>query len=122
MPDTGERAIAALRLTPGAGTALGLPDPPFLHLLYPKWLTARARAASGGEGRAWRYVVLALVCLIAWAFVFGILYRILTYFKGTEEIGLLLANKVLSMILVGFFSVLILSNIITALSSFFLAK
>ena len=39
-----------------------------------------------------------------------------------QEIGPLLAGKLLGLILVGFFSILLLSNIITALSSFFLAR
>jgi ABC-2 type transport system permease protein len=39
-----------------------------------------------------------------------------------QEIGPLLAGKLLGLILVGFFSILLLSNVITALSSFFLAR
>jgi ABC-2 type transport system permease protein len=50
------------------------------------------------------------------------LFRLLRYFRGVQEIGPLLAGKLLGLILVGFFSILLLSNIITALSSFFLAK
>lgn len=59
---------------------------------------------------------------IFWAFVFGVLYRLLKYFRGVEEIGPLLAGKLLGLLLIGFFSILFLSNVITALSSFFLAK
>lgn len=57
-----------------------------------------------------------------WAVLFGIVYRILTYFKHTPEIGTLLAGKLLGLILVSFLSLLLLSNIITALSTFFLAR
>jgi ABC-2 type transport system permease protein len=99
-----------------------LPDPPLLHLLLPKWLTARARAAAGEKGRGARYAVLGVVGLLFWAFVFGVLYRLLTYFRGVEEIGALLAGKLLGLLLLGFTSILLLSNVITALSSFFLAK
>src|SRR5439155_5793153 len=49
-------------------------------------------------------------------------FRLLRYFRGVKEIGPLLAGKLLGLILVGFFSILLLSNIITALSSFFLAR
>ena len=38
------------------------------------------------------------------------------------EIGPLLAGKLLGLMLVSFFSILLLSNVITALSSFFLAR
>ena len=103
-------------------TARLLPDPALLHVLAPKWLTARARALSGGEGRTWRFVVLGFVGALFWAFIFGILFRLLRYFKGVEEIGPLLAGKLLGLILVSYFSILLLSNVITALSSFFLAK
>src|SRR5690348_17507576 len=50
------------------------------------------------------------------------LYRLLRYFRNVQEIGPLLAGKLLGLILVGFFSILLLSNVITALSSFFLAR
>ena len=66
--------------------------------------------------------MLSVVGLIFWAAVFGVLFRVLRYFKGVEEIGALLAAKLLSLALLSFVSVLLLSNVITALSSFFLAR
>ena len=80
------------RLTP-ADASLALPDASLLHLLLPKWLTARARAASGEKGRSARYGVLAFVGVLFWAFIFGVLYKLLSYFKGVAEIGPLLAGK-----------------------------
>ncbi|HVO35966.1 MAG TPA: hypothetical protein VMT21_10395 [Gemmatimonadales bacterium] len=94
-----------------------------MHVLQPKWRTALTRArqerASGGTGKA---IVLAVVGLLFWAAVFGVLLRVLRYFRGVQEIGALLAGKLLSLSLLSFVSVLLLSNVITALSSFFLAK
>jgi ABC-2 type transport system permease protein len=98
-----------------------LPDPSLWHLLVPKWLTVRARAASREAGHGVRLVVLAFFGIAFWAFIYGMLYRLLVYFRGVQEIGPLLAGKLLGLILVGFFSILLLSNIITALSSFFLS-
>jgi ABC-2 type transport system permease protein len=46
----------------------------------------------------------------------------LAYFQGVPEFGDVLAKKLLSIIFLTFFSVLIFSNIVTALSSFFLSK
>jgi len=63
-----------------------------------------------------------VVALVFWAGVFGIAYRVLRYFRGVEDIGNLIAAKVLGIILLAFLSILLLSNIITALSTFFLAK
>lgn len=105
------------RLAPGPG--LGRP---LLHLLSPKWLTARARAATAEKGRATRYALLGAIGLGFWAFAFGALYRVLAYFKGVEEIGALLAGKLLGVLLLAFGSILLLSNVITSLSSFFLAR
>jgi len=94
-----------------------------VHVLQPKWRTALTRArqerASGGTGKA---VTLAIVGLLFWAAVFGVLFRVLRYFRDVREIGALLAGKLLSLTLLSFVSVLLLSNVITALSSFFLAK
>src|SRR3954471_3053445 len=98
-----------------------VPDPSLLHLLWPKYLTARARSLNQERGRGARFAVLGFFGLLFWAFIFGVLYRLLQYFRGVQEIGPLLAGKLLGLILVGFFSILLLSNVITALSSFFLA-
>jgi ABC-2 type transport system permease protein len=120
MSDGGEmppRAPDVIRLEPAP-----LPDPSTLHLLMPKWLTARARAASSQRGHGMRLAILSVLGLGFWSFIFLMLYRLLQYFRGVQEIGPLLAGKLLGLILVGFFSILMLSNIITALSSFFLAR
>src|ERR671915_1974963 len=99
-----------------------IPDPSLLHLLAPKWLTAKARASSGERGRGLRLLVLGAFGLAFWTVIFAVLFRLLRYFRGVPEIGVLLAGKLLGLMLVGFFSILLLSNIITALSSFFLAR
>ena len=83
---------------------------------------SRARGARPNTGatRASRFS--RVFGLGFWAFIFMLLYRLLRYFRGVQEIGPLLAGKLLGLILVGFFSILMLSNVITALSSFFLAR
>jgi ABC-2 type transport system permease protein len=63
-----------------------------------------------------------LVGALFWMAAYGILYRILSYFQGVEDIGDLLAAKLLGLILLTFLSVLLLSNVITALSTFFLSR
>ena len=118
MPEGGTRVLSSHTGAP----AIGLPDPSLWHLLWPKYLTARARSVADERGRSARFAVLGFFGMLFWAFIFGMLYRLLAYFRGVEEIGPLLAGKLLGLILVGFFSILLLSNIITALSSFFLAK
>jgi len=93
------------------------------HILGPKWRTARARfrqeRRAGGPGKA---AILAVTALVFWGAVFGVLSRVLAYFRGVQEIGPLLAGKLLGLVLLSFLSILLLSNVVTALSSFFLAK
>ena len=97
--------------------------PSLFTLISPKWRTSRTRLrqgrATGGRGKI---VVLAVVGLLFWLTVFGVLYRVLAYFRGVEEIGPLLAGKLLGLALLSFLSILLLSNVVTALSSFFLAR
>jgi ABC-2 type transport system permease protein len=57
-----------------------------------------------------------------WAAAFAIALRLLRYFRSAEDIGTLLASKLLAMILLSFASILLLSNTIAALSNFFLAR
>jgi ABC-2 type transport system permease protein len=66
--------------------------------------------------------VLLLLGLVFWGAAFAIVYRVLRHFKGVEEIGSVLAAKLLGLTFLAFGSILLLSNLITALSSFFLAK
>ncbi len=99
-----------------------VPDASLGHLLLPKWLTARARARSGDRGRVLRVTVLASLGSVFWLLVFLALHRLLVYFKGIAEIGPLLAGKLLGLLLISFMAILLLSNVITALSSYFLAR
>ena len=98
-------------------------QPSLWHVLQPKWRTALQRLREerdrGGRGKI---VILTLVGSVFWLAVFGVLYRILKYFRGVEDLGPLLAGKLLGLALLSFVSILVLSNVITALSSFFLAK
>ncbi|MFL5608483.1 MAG: putative ABC transporter permease subunit [Gemmatimonadaceae bacterium] len=98
------------------------PDPSLGLLLLPKWLTARARAMANERGRGARFAVLAVIGTLFWSFIYTVLYKLLVYFRGVPDLGPFLAGKLLGIILIGFFSLLLLSNIITALSSFFLAR
>jgi ABC-2 type transport system permease protein len=91
-------------------------------LLSPKWLTFRARVRRGERGHRARSVALLLLGAAFWAGIFVLIDKLLAYFKGVPEIGPLLAGKVLGTLLVGFFSILMLSNVVSALSSFFLAR
>src|SRR5437870_11121000 len=98
-------------------------QPSLWRVIEPKWRTAlqriREERSRGGSGKL---LTLIGVGLAFWIGVYGVLYRILKYFRGVEDLGPLLAGKLLGLVLLSFISILVLSNVITALSSFFLAK
>jgi len=98
-------------------------QPSLWRVLEPKWRTAlqrvREERSRGGSGKL---LLLVAVGTLFWLAVYWVLYLILRYFRGVEELGPLLAGKLLGLVLLSFIAILVLSNVITALSSFFLAK
>ena len=92
-----------------------------LLLLGPKWRSTRRRGA-GARGRAGRVLLLLGVGAAAWPFVYFTLVRFLNALRGVEDVGPLLAARLLTLGLLIFLGILLLSNVIAALSSFFLAR
>jgi ABC-2 type transport system permease protein len=92
-----------------------------IWLLRPKISTKLARLRSD-RGRAFKLVVLGLVGVLFWALLFAMIWRMLLYFRNTQGIGDLLAGKLLGVALLTFLGILLLSNVITSLSTFFLSK
>lgn len=93
-----------------------------LRLLAPKWQMARHRARRHQPGDLRRLFVVLTLGALFWLAVFAISLKLLRYFRSAEDIGNLLAGKLLSMILLSFVSILLLSNTIAALSNFFLSR
>jgi len=106
---------------PASVGAVTLSQPGIWTLLSPKWRTALARVRQERSGAGMRLLLLALVGFGFWSAVFGVSYRVLKYFRGVPDIGVLVATKLLAVLLLAFLGVLLLSNVITALSTFFLA-
>ncbi len=102
--------------------ALRLPDPGLNTLLSPKWLSGLARLRQEGSGAPAKVLLLVIVGAGFWSAVFTIFLRMLRYMRGAEEIGSFLPGKLLAVVLLCFASILLLSNLITALSTFFLAR
>jgi ABC-2 type transport system permease protein len=98
------------------------PSAGVLDILRPKWRSVLTRARRQQTKVGARTVLLLLLGAGFWTAVFGVSYRVLKYFKGVEEIGPLLAGKLLAVGLLSFAAILLLSNLVTALSTFFLAK
>ncbi len=101
------------------------PAPPrtragILWLLRPKLRTKLNRARTD-QGRWFKAGLLGFVGLFFWTLIFAVIFRMLLYFRGTQGIGDLLSTKLLGLAFLTFLMILILSNVITALSTFFLS-
>lgn len=91
-------------------------------LWEPKWRSALTRLRQERSGSQPRALGLALLGLGFWSGIFTVAYLVLRSLRNVPELGDLMAGKALAMILLTFLTILLLSNLITALSVFFLAK
>jgi ABC-2 type transport system permease protein len=92
-----------------------------LVLLSPFWLSWKNDFRRGRNQWARRVLLLGL----AVGFWFGTYYvirRVLVYFQSVYELGPGLAYQLLLIIMLTFLSMLLFSNLVTALSAFFLAR
>jgi ABC-2 type transport system permease protein len=98
-------------------------QPTIVEITAPKWrsMWARARGRPGERLRG-HTVLLLLTGTVFMLIAFGISWRMVNYFKAVPEIGPLLASKMLAMALLAFGAILLLSNLIGSLSTFFLAR
>jgi ABC-2 type transport system permease protein len=92
-----------------------------LLLLTPRYDAIRNRLTRLAPGDGLKTAVLGLLGLGFWAFMYGISFKVLSYFRTIEGLGDLLALRLLSMVLLTFFSILLFSNIVTSLSTFYLS-
>ena len=90
-------------------------------LLKAKFLSYKNSSKQGDKKRLLRIIIFFTIGLVFWFGTFLIFFRVLNYFSNIELIGALLASKLLAMIFLTFFSLLIFSNVITALSTYFLS-
>jgi ABC-2 type transport system permease protein len=74
------------------------------------------------QGDAPKALFLTLLGVVFWAGIFVLFYKVLAYFAGFELFGPVLAQRLLSMVLITFFFLLVFSNMVTALSTFFLSE
>ena len=94
----------------------------YLLLLSPRLLTLLNRTKRGEEGSGLKILIMGLVAAAFWVAIFVGFFKVLGYFQSAEGFGNILARKLMGMVWLTFFAVLIFSNVITALSAFFLSK
>ena len=90
-------------------------------LLRPRYLALAGRWRTADRTvrqRSWWLLVLGV---LFWVTIFTFFSRVLQYFEGVPEFGPVLAERLLAMVMLSFFSILVFSSIVTALSTFYLA-
>ena len=88
-------------------TAPALPGPGLWTVLTPKWRGALVRIKHERTASRAKFFLLSTIGICFWTAVFGIAFRVLRYIRHVEDIGNLLAAKVLGIILVSFLSILV---------------
>ena len=91
-----------------------------LTLIKPRLLSFKN--SGGGSGRRGRLALFGAIGSVFWMGIFFVTYRVLSYFQGVKGFGDVLAYKLLSMVILTFFSLLVFSAILTVLSKLYLSK
>lgn len=92
-------------------------------LLRPRLIAAgRGLSRRNKDQSRIRIALFALAGLIFWLGAFAIFFRVLTYFQSVQDFGNILAMKLLSMMIITFFTLLLFSSIINSLSHMYLSR
>lgn len=89
-------------------------------LLSPRWKKLRNNLRQPGRGKL-RFLLIIGLIIGLWALIYLVFFKALAYFTAEEMFGSIAAIKLLSMILMTFAFVVIISNIINTFSTFFLS-
>jgi ABC-2 type transport system permease protein len=90
-------------------------------LLSPRWTKLRNQLKDPGASR-YRPAIIGGLVIALWAVIYVVFVKALTYFTSEEMFGAIAATKLLSMILVTFAFVAVISNVITTFSTFYLSE
>ena len=94
-----------------------------LTLLRPRFFSFKNKGFfKNDRGRGVKLLLFGSMGICFWGGIFGVSLRVLTYFKEISDLGDILAYKLLSMILLTFFSLLIFSSILTSISKLYLSR
>ncbi|MBW1994265.1 MAG: hypothetical protein JRI77_07405, partial [Deltaproteobacteria bacterium] len=91
-----------------------------LTLLKPRFWSFRNPGRK--KRQSLRLYTMAVVGILVWGGIFTVSFRVLLYFQSIQELGDLLAYKLLSMVFLTLFSLLVFSSTITCLSKLYLSK
>jgi len=87
------------------------------RLLAPRFFAAR----NAFRRAPLRAGILAVLIALFWGVAFGLVARVLGYFQTLGDFGPLLTQRLLVLLFLTFFGILLVSNTVTALTTFYLA-
>jgi len=93
----------------------------FKLLISPRFIGFKNSLKRSQSNSRLKILTLAGTGILFWLVLFFFTYRVLAYFSSQEMIGDILARHLLSMVFLIFFSILIFSHVITALSNLYLS-
>lgn len=91
------------------------------RLLTPRLRGARNQWVRGTRGERLSWTLFVALGLVFWLLVFVLMGWLVLAFSQVEVFGPILARKLLELLLVGLFGALCFSNVVTALSTFYLS-
>jgi ABC-2 type transport system permease protein len=94
----------------------------WLLLVGPRFLALRNGLRRQGKNGGLRACILLILMALFWGGTFWFFSRTLSYFLTIPDFGPTLNQKLLSMVFLTFFAILLFSNVITGLSTFFLSR
>lgn len=92
-----------------------------ITLLKPRIWSFKSKGLTK-KNELFKFLLFGTIGLFFWGGIFAASLRILYYFKSIEDIGNILAYKLLSMVFITLFSLLIFSSILTSLSKLYLSR
>ena len=94
-----------------------------ITLLKPRFLSFKNKGIfKSDSGRIYKLALFGSISMFFWGGIFVVSLRVIGYFKKIEGLGDILAYKLLSMVLLTFFSLLVFSNILISLSKLYLSR
>jgi len=94
-----------------------------LTLMKPRlWAFLNGRISRGAWDSRARLYFFSVIGLVFWLGIYMMFYRVLTYFKGVEGFGDILAAKLMSMVVMTFFTLLLFSSVIVTLSKLYISR
>jgi len=80
------------------------------------------KLSKNSDSGSVKFFIIGVVCALLWGGIFAVSLRVLEYFRSIEEVGDIVAFKLLSMLLITAFALLIFSSILTTLSKLYLSR